>query len=576
MFLRAIALGQGEQPAARREALDICMRATRFFSGSRGEPWTALERRLTARLAGREPEPVASRRSPAGEHSARACFQWSALCTQEGRPLAAIAWLERATRLDPSQYWYHYYLGFRYFTARRFELAQNQFDMAVALAPRLVWARFSRALVYQFLGAWDRAFDDLKYALESATPEQVAATRLNLGLARQRLGDAPGARADYAAVLASAGPKSDYGRAARTNLALLEFQAGRPEQARADYDALLREDSRDAAARGGRALLGLRTGALAAAQADLKVMLDNSPRDAQALGWLAELCLAQRRLGEARSAAEKAFHIAPTSAADRLRIRVILAQGRVADFRLDRPEDVERLPQGGPALIADLREAAARLELAANRDPPDLDALLKRAKILAAIGDPQARPAADRAVTAARSSPASLLTRARVRRRLGDPSGALDDVARALALEPDDPRLLELRAEIHIAIGDPAAAHDDLDRAEKLGGPPDLARVKADALIALGRYREALESATRALEADPEDPRTYLTRGSAFRLLQAWEQAFADFERAVDWSGDRADILARVAAEYTLCLPWRPHRAPRVIALARRALVAHP
>ena len=46
--------------------------------------------------------------------SARGCFQWALLCELEERTESTVTWLERATLLEPSDYWSHFYLGYYY------------------------------------------------------------------------------------------------------------------------------------------------------------------------------------------------------------------------------------------------------------------------------------------------------------------------------------------------------------------------------------------------------------------------------------------------------------------------------
>ena len=67
------------------------------------------------------------------ESSAAVCFQWGLLRSMEGRRLEAIKWLRQAVQLEPSSYWYHFYLAYTLDehprTAAQADEARVHFDM---------------------------------------------------------------------------------------------------------------------------------------------------------------------------------------------------------------------------------------------------------------------------------------------------------------------------------------------------------------------------------------------------------------------------------------------------------------
>jgi tetratricopeptide (TPR) repeat protein len=571
LFLWAVSLDRLDTPGTRQAAARVCRRASAFAEPA--GPWLALTERCEARLEGRSPGPGLRAPEPAAERSARACFQWSVLAAREARIRESIAWLDRATRLSPENYWYHYYLGYRYeHNLGDVASAERQYSQAVAVDKDLFWARLARAGVYQALGAWDRSLEDLQEAQQAAQAQDVAVTRLQLGLVHQALGDEAAARADYQAVVAGAGATSVYGRAARVNLARLDFQDGDGHGAAARYETLLLEDPHDVAAIQGRALLALRTGDVRRAE-DLLARVD--PSDPDGLALRAEARLARGRFDEARADAERALRLDPSPARRRLRLRVLLAQENLLEVRLEGPDDLDWLPAGGTRLTADLRVLAERLRGRLRSVPGDPIAPRNLAAVLAVLGESaEALAAADRAVAAAPSAVRPFLLRACLRRRLGDRTGARDDVARGLSLEPDDARLLVLRGLLATEAGDPRAALSDLDRARALGGAPGLDAARGAALLALDRPEAALEAWSLATRADPDDPRVFLGRARAFLKLHQWNQALADLERAASASGDRPELLGEVARAYAECLPAYPNRRARVERLARRAGIA--
>ncbi len=571
LFLWAVASAADRSGDSARlvEAIDLCDRAL-TFAEPKG-PWLALRALCEARLQGRRPEPIRPP-IPSTETSAWACFQWALTLGLDQRPSLdwSIAWLNRAVALDPSQYWYHYYLAHDYDLAGQVDQALDHYTAALALRPDSPWAHLSRAQLYRSRGAWSRAIADLTQALNLARDFDFVAAWLELGIVRHRLGDVAGAREAFRSVIASAGSDSPLGRAARLNRALTDAQAGAFEAASAAYDALIAEapespDSLDA--RLGRAQLALQQHRPADAEADLGRLLSARPDQPEFLALRARTRLSLGRPTDALADATRAVQLDPTPSRERLRIRALLAARQVESLPLDDPEAIRLLPGEAASLRADLAAAADRL--AALQD--DARALRTRAVLLAAMGDARAEPVASRAVELAPRSSRALLVRARIRRLAGDRRGALADLESALAIEPDDPGSLELRGRIEAESNQSEAALADLGLAVRFGGTATVHRTLAELQSRLGRPDLSLPEWSSQLAYDPEDATSFLGRAQAFRQLGQWDQALADLESAAAEAGDRPALLARIALAYGACLPSRPDRLPRVLRLAGRA-----
>ncbi len=476
LFLWVVAL-EGEQhgdQAAARQAVRICDVAIAFATPV--GPWRTIRERCAATLAGEQPHSQVPTHTDA-EMSARGCCQWALLCELEGRTEAAIAWLERATLLDPSDYWSQFYLGNYHKRLGQNGRAMEHYQVAVALRPDSPWARCNRAVLYHARGDWDRALEDLNRALASPQGADLLEARLELGVVKQVLGDDAAARAAYESVIA-AGNGNAWARAARLNRAKLDFDAGAVDRAWAEYSALLTENPRDALARWNRALLAFRLDRPAKCEADLTILLQETPEKADEI--LARRALARLALGRLEGAEEDAagaYRRKPSPSRERLWVRTLLALHRIKDlFWLSRPDDLTMLPGAGPLLLADLRETDQRLRSLA-RETGSVTAASRvhrtRAVLLSAQNDPSAEAEASRAITLAPESADAYLVRARVRRRSGDRLAALADVESALSLVPGDPRLLELRGVLKSESGNHEAALIDLDRAILRGAAGD-------------------------------------------------------------------------------------------------------
>ena len=140
LFLLAVALDRSGDPRSARLAVETCDRAIR--SSRTPGAWKALR----ARLDGAGDAPVVGE-DPSAEASASACFQWGLLHDLEGHRAEAIARLERAVWLEPSDAWYQLTLALHLDRAGRSVEAQAHADVAVALRPRSPWVRYHRALI---------------------------------------------------------------------------------------------------------------------------------------------------------------------------------------------------------------------------------------------------------------------------------------------------------------------------------------------------------------------------------------------------------------------------------------------
>lgn len=579
LWVVAVAADPSRDPAMTRRAILLCDGVV-ARTGPIG-PWAALREWWRRPAGDSEPAPApALRRNVAAETSARACFRWGLIARLRRDRRLMLAWFERAHFLRPHDYWHQFALGFNLEGSGDIEGALRHYEAAIALRPSAPWAWFNRAHLYAFRrGAWELALRDLDWAATAASglPADRARILIERGKVRQAVGDVVGARADYEAAMAG-DPAGRLARAARLDRARLDVEAGVLRRARAAYDDLVGSDSSDLTARRARARLALRQGQAALAEGELTQLLAEGTglapaarADCLADRAVARLLLA--RADEAEADAAAAERLAPTPARMRLRARTVLAAGRIPAERLLRPDAIGGWPVGGRALRADLIAAIARLGTAAEDPTVSIAALRSRAAMLSALDDHSAALAeADRAVRRS-PTPDSYALRAEVRLRAGDRSGALADVERGMSFDRNDARLLVLRGRLAIEAGNQAEGLRSLDLALVLGARGSVHVWKARALTAQGRHEQAVDAWSAALADDPEDPGVFLGRAGCMRRLGHWENALADLQRAAELAPDGSPALVRVTLGYLACLPARPDRLPRVVEIARRALL---
>jgi tetratricopeptide (TPR) repeat protein len=242
---------------------------------------------------------------------------------------------------------------------------------------------------------------------------------------------------------------------------------------------------------------------------------------------------------------------------------------------LSDPDDLRTLPIGGDRLREDLRRISGRLGHEIVRTTPGADLLRMRqthAVALCALGDSDADDEATRAVYLGKFAAQPHLVRARIRRWMGERARALEDVDDALALEPQNPQAWELRSILRTESGDAAGGLADIDQALEYSDDRSLRGPRARALVALGRFDEAVTEWGLDLVRDPENPDSFLGRAEAFTRLGKWDQALGDLEQAISWAEGRPDLGPRIALAYGRCLVHRPGRWSRLIDLFRRTL----
>ncbi len=138
LFFWAINLEHLDNPRSDRKVLELCDRALAFAEHQ--GPWEALRQRCEARLAGQELHPSLPENDPDTLTSAQVCFQWGVLESLQGHPRRMIAWVDRAIRLNPERYWYHYYLAAHYHeNEHNIDMALAHYNVAVALRRTRPW-----------------------------------------------------------------------------------------------------------------------------------------------------------------------------------------------------------------------------------------------------------------------------------------------------------------------------------------------------------------------------------------------------------------------------------------------------
>jgi tetratricopeptide (TPR) repeat protein len=167
-------------------------------------------------------------------------------------------------------------------------------------------------------------------------------------------------------------------------------------------------------------------------------------------------------------------------------------------------------------LAGALKDYTSAIEL----DPKLSDAYTNRGKVLAEQGAPdKAEIDYDQAIKLSPKDPTPLLWRGEARTMSRDYDRALKDFDQALTLEPSSPKANIKRGEALL----------------KRDGPGDT--------------EQAIAAITRGLgQAVSYDPSPYLNRGKAYKKTRKFDDAKADFERAINLSQDKPEY-SRIKAD---------------------------
>ena len=138
---------------------------------------------------------------------------------------------------------------------------------------------------------------------------------------------------------------------------------------------------------------------------------------------------------------------------------------------------------------------------------------------------------------------------------------ALDDLNRAIELDPSHAAVIASRGQTYQAMERYDEALAEYNRAVELDPSNAWAFISRGSIYeAMGRYVEALADNDRAIELDPSDGAVIASRGQTFRLAGRYDEALVDLNRAIEldpsnaWAiADRGETL-RLAKRYDQAL----------------------
>jgi tetratricopeptide (TPR) repeat protein len=180
-------------------------------------------------------------------------------------------------------------------------------------------------------------------------------------------------------------------------------------------------------------------------------------------------------------------------------------------------------------------EAASRLYGVGLRVQPHPQLYYKRGVLRQALGDPKgALKDLDRAIARDPQAAAVDTHRDATRQDLGGAEAAIDDSDQAITIDPHYATIYLHRGNARAGLGDLQAAIHDYDQAIALD--PHDARTylqRGNVRAGLGNLEAALDDYSQALALDPHDASAYNNRGLARRDLGNFRAAIDDLDQAI-------------------------------------------
>ncbi len=127
--------------------------------------------------------------------------------------------------------------------------------------------------------------------------------------------------------------------------------------------------------------------------------------------------------------------------------------------------------------------------------------------------------------------------------RDGQYAAAIQAAGEALHLAPRQPLAQEIRGRAFLELEQFREAERAFDQYLAHGGKavPDIFRGRGQARMSLGKFPEAAEDYSQALQGTPDDAGLYQHRGWAHYFSEAWKLALRDFAKALELDANSSD-----------------------------------
>ncbi len=455
----------------------------------------------------------------------------------------------------------HYNRGTAYFLKKDQDRALADLTDAVRFAPAYGNAWLNLGVVKAEKGWYREALEDYDRALAVGVedPSLIYAGR---GHARAKLGDVPGAIADYDASIRinprHGGHYEDRGR-------LYYSELKDKDKALADFNKALELDPNLFVAYTLRGTMRMMRGDMAGAIADSKKAAAMQPQDADSWGTLADMANLHDYHAEAAEAYDKEFALrAPTP--ERLYKRGVsrLNLGKHAEALADfskvprgtsKTEDLAFYLAESHRAMKNYSKAHEVLRGAIRSNPKD-------ASLRKSLGNlyadekryAEAREAYELGIKLSPVTPGIRVALARLLASNKELDEAVEVYSTALELDPGDTYARSQRGHAYFELNKWEEAVSDYDRVLSSDPKHNLALSgRAMALFQRGKHQEALAAFDKLILVEDSRASYYAMRGTIRQRFGQYEQAVADYDKAISLgSNSNAMVFMRASANFSL------------------------
>ena len=479
-----------------------------------------------------------------------------------------------ALRLEPGRLGAMLRLGQLALARRDSRQAEGWFRKALAADPDLHAAR--RGLAVTLLRRWqlEAAQAELREVLRRSGGRDLEAKRL----LAQIYHDA-GRPAEAEPILDEVLATRPESMSALLLQGLVKLELGKADEAERLFEQVVERDPRSPGARLGLAMIERSRGALARAATAMESLARDNPDWPPAHFELGRTLVAQRELGAALRAFDRAEQVSPAPAVTRVRGAQVLFAAGEADRALLRARASLASPGAAPlarALITQIHVAKGMPE-AAERElvkavavaPQDVTALLQLARFY--LGQRRPADAARRFEEAAQARPSAsepLAGLVDAYLALGQADLALATGERLLRLQGETAGAYVAFAAISEKAGRPVEALAAYARAlDREPSHLDAARARASLLERQQRVAEAIQLLEETARAHPQQALPLLDLGRMQERAGNPAAAAAAYRRALQRAPGSADLMNNLA----YLLSADPASRDEALALAERA-----
>jgi tetratricopeptide (TPR) repeat protein len=440
----------------------------------------------------------------------------------ESLPDKAVTELKEIVKNDPEKAFIYVDIGVVYFAAKNFRSAEEAFQKALQISPKLASARVGLAQLYVYTGNQEKAEAELIRATQEDPENENLLHLLGLFYSRLRKLD------EFEKIYLDLVKKKPNSLIARKRLAELYISKGQPKQAQFYTDEILRTRPGDPDGHFFRGRLKLVNNELQKAAEDFAITTQNAPRLAPGFYYLGIVQLSLMQVDNSKKNLLKAIELRPNWLLPRVAIAQLYAASGDTNLALEQSELVLKAqPQNDFMLIV---SGAARLR---RGEADKALALFKKAKAI----NPKSH--------AVRMNIGAAYT---AQRKYTE---AIKEFDEALNLSPDRLEALASIARLYVVQGKTKVAFDRLEEhLAKTSNKAGVYQLIGQQKLGIKEYTQSIEYLQKAIDLNPNLASAYFQMANAYAAQKQFDSAIAQYDKIIAKTPNAIPPLMMAAVLY--------------------------